>query len=185
MSAIAAPTIQTLRMRLIPVSPRLLEAENLSFKKLSRLLNAEIPERWPPASLLPMKNWFQERITGHPHKTGWFLWYGILERIQTDILVMSCGFMDPPDVQGGVELGYALLQPWQGKGLASEAAQALLAWAFSHPEVTHVRAHTARGNLASSRILEKCGFIRLETDPTKPAIDRFICYRPSSESMDI
>lgn len=171
-------------MRLIPVCPILLEAENLSFKKLSRLLNAEIPEKWPPASLFPLKHWFQEKITSHPDKTGWFLWYGILERIQTDILIMSCGFMEPPDINGGVELGYALLQPWQEKGLASEAVQALLDWAFSHPHVTHVRAHTARGNLASSRILEKCGFIKLAPEAMKPAIDRYICHGNASDFKD-
>ncbi|MDY0163808.1 GNAT family N-acetyltransferase [Desulfobotulus sp.] len=169
--------IETPRLRLVAVSPQLLEAETQRYTVLSTMLDAEIPEGWPPPSLIPLKPWFREQIFLHPEKTGWFLWYGILRRALSDVLILSTGFLEPPDIQGGVEIGYALMDPWRGQGLATEAALALVDWAFLHPEVRFIRARIARGNLASGRILKRCGFEHTDPDPLKPAIDRYIRYR--------
>nr|WP_303649990.1 GNAT family N-acetyltransferase [Desulfobotulus pelophilus] len=170
-------SIHTPRMRLVALTPELMKAEKTSSAQLSRLLNAEIPEGWPPASLIPLQPWFLKQIHLHPEKVGWYLWHGLFQRPYLDILVISCGFMEPPDAHGGVEIGYATLPQWQSHGFASEAVPALMNWAFSHPDVSHIRARTARGNLASAHILEKCGFEQTFSDPMKPAIDRYICYR--------
>lgn len=67
------------------------------------------------------------------------------------------GFKGGPDEEGVVEIGYALAPAYRGLGLASEAAQGMLGYAFSHPEVRRVVAHTLPERNASTRVLERVG----------------------------
>ncbi len=68
------------------------------------------------------------------------------------------GFKGVPDGQGEVELGYGIDPACQGHGYATEAARALIAWAFRSPACTSVIApNTKRSNVASNRVLEKVG----------------------------
>lgn len=60
---------------------------------------------------------------------------------------------------GVVEIGYGISEAYQGRGYATEAVQAALAWALAQPEVSAVEAETDAGNAASQRVLEKCGFV--------------------------
>ena len=47
---------------------------------------------------------------------------------------------------------------YQGRGLATEAAKALMAFAFNTGRVQLIRAHTLPTPNASTRVLSKCGF---------------------------
>ncbi len=68
------------------------------------------------------------------------------------------GFKGVPDSQGEVELGYGIDPAYQGQGYATEAAQALIAWAFQSPDcATVVAPNTKRSNVASNRVLKKVG----------------------------
>ena len=59
---------------------------------------------------------------------------------------------------GTAEIGYGISENYQNNGYATEAVSAVLEWAFSHPEVAAVEAETDPDNIASRRVLEKCGF---------------------------
>ena len=59
---------------------------------------------------------------------------------------------------GIAEIGYGILEEYQGQGYATEAAQAACRWAFLHPDVRSLEAETDAGNAASQIVLEKCGF---------------------------
>ena len=59
---------------------------------------------------------------------------------------------------GIAEIGYGILEAYQGQGYATEAVQAACRWAFLHPDVRSLEAETDAGNAASQRVLEKCGF---------------------------
>ena len=59
---------------------------------------------------------------------------------------------------GVVEIGYGILEAHQGRGYATEAVEAAVSWALRDPRVTSVEAEAEEGNLASRRVLEKCGF---------------------------
>lgn len=63
---------------------------------------------------------------------------------------------------GELELGYRLRREAWGRGLATEGALALLAKAFEEFGATRVVAQTYEENVASRRVLEKCGmrFVR-------------------------
>ncbi|MFI5624041.1 GNAT family N-acetyltransferase [Nocardioides sp. NPDC051685] len=58
-------------------------------------------------------------------------------------------------------LGYCLGRPAWGQGFATEAAGALLGWAFDALDLNRVQAEADTRNAPSARVLEKLGF-RLE-----------------------
>ena len=86
----------------------------------------------------------------------------------------SCSFKGPP-VDGVVEIAYGIHSAEQGRGYATEVAQALFDYACSRDGVRLVRAHTLPDAPASKRVLEKCGFRYVgETfDPEDGAVCRF------------
>lgn len=64
-------------------------------------------------------------------------------------------------VEGGddvVELGYSVVADRWGRGLATEIARASLAFGFAELGLEHIHAFVFEGNVASVRVLEKCGF---------------------------
>ncbi|HEX4450422.1 MAG TPA: GNAT family N-acetyltransferase [Kofleriaceae bacterium] len=63
--------------------------------------------------------------------------------------------------RGSVEVGYAIEDAHQGRGLASEAVRAMVEWA-QLPEVLGI---VAADNVASARVLEKAGFARIGDGP--------------------
>jgi RimJ/RimL family protein N-acetyltransferase len=73
-----------------------------------------------------------------------------------DIIVGNCGV----GVLGGPdpEPGYCIGVPWWGRGIATEAAQALVDFAFTTLGFERLQARARVSNPASRRVLEKCGF---------------------------
>ena len=57
-------------------------------------------------------------------------------------------------------LGYCFDDAVWGQGYATEAARAVLRWAFDALDLNRVQAETDTRNLASARVLEKLGFVR-------------------------
>ena len=58
------------------------------------------------------------------------------------------------------ELGYWLGEPFWGRGIRTDAARHLTAWAFQNLEIYRIYATVFAGNQASMRVLEKAGFER-------------------------
>jgi RimJ/RimL family protein N-acetyltransferase len=90
-------------------------------------------------------------------------------------VIGTCGFKGPPDAAGVVEIAYGIVPSFEGRGYATEAAQALVDFAHRHHEVRTVRAHTLPDNRASARVLEKCGFLQVGEvmDPDDGLVWRF------------
>ena len=57
-------------------------------------------------------------------------------------------------------MGYCLDEAAWGKGFATEAASALLQWAFDALDLNRVQAQADTRNTPSGRVLEKLGFVR-------------------------
>jgi RimJ/RimL family protein N-acetyltransferase len=62
---------------------------------------------------------------------------------------------------GGLEIGYWVDVDHQGLGIATSAAKALTSLAFSAREIDLVEIHHDVTNLASARIPQKLGYVRL------------------------
>ena len=56
-----------------------------------------------------------------------------------------------------MELGYVLGEPWWGRGIASEAAAAVMDYVFEHFPVERIQARCATEHAASRRVMEKLG----------------------------
>lgn len=78
----------------------------------------------------------------------------------TRAAIGSAGFKGPADATGMVEIAYGIVSSFEGRGYATEAATALVTYAFEHAHVRLVRAHTLPVPNASTRVLVKCGFHR-------------------------
>ena len=83
-----------------------------------------------------------------------------------------------------VEIGWRLARPWWGQGLATEGAQAALAYGFERLGLAEIVAFTVPGNARSRRVMEKLG-MRYSEDFDHPRIDaqhplrRHVLYRLS------
>jgi RimJ/RimL family protein N-acetyltransferase len=64
-----------------------------------------------------------------------------------------------PDYRSAT-LGYCLAEAAWGHGYATEAARAVLQWAFGTLDLNRVQAEADTRNAASARVLEKLGFVR-------------------------
>jgi ribosomal-protein-alanine N-acetyltransferase len=56
-----------------------------------------------------------------------------------------------------------LVRPYWGNGYATEAAQASLQYGFEHVKLEHIIALVHPENLASQRVIDKCGMSYQET----------------------
>jgi ribosomal-protein-alanine N-acetyltransferase len=77
---------------------------------------------------------------------------------ESRLVIGSAGFKGPPDDTGEVEIAYGIVPDYEGRGYATEAASALVSFAFESGHVKRVRAHTLPATNASTRVLTKCGF---------------------------
>lgn len=73
-------------------------------------------------------------------------------------------------------LGYAIARAQWGRGIATEAARAVLAWAFVEHSLAEVWASTEAGNRRSQRVLEKLG-LRRDEAPTERGEVRYSLRR--------
>lgn len=72
---------------------------------------------------------------------------------------------DPNEPEWGVEVAYYIDRACWGRGLASELVRESLAYAFDELGLEQVGAFAKPENVASVRVLEKCGFERVRFVP--------------------
>lgn len=92
----------------------------------------------------------------NPWQHGFF----IVDR-ERSCVVGTAGFKGPPDSEGVVEIAYGVAPEFQGRGYATEAANALVSFALADTSVKIVRAHTLPEANASTHVLTKNGFRNL------------------------
>ncbi|WP_030804137.1 GNAT family N-acetyltransferase [Streptomyces sp. NRRL F-2799] len=83
-----------------------------------------------------------------------------VERACDGAFVGWCGLSELNPDYRSASLGYILAEAMWGHGYATEAATALLRWAFDTLDLNRVQAETDTRNVASARVLEKIGFMR-------------------------
>jgi ribosomal-protein-alanine N-acetyltransferase len=77
-------------------------------------------------------------------------------------VIGAAGFKGRPDARGAVDIGYGILPPWRRRGLATEAARALVDHVRDDPAVQRVTADCRVDNPASIRVLERLGLTRVD-----------------------
>ena len=83
-----------------------------------------------------------------------------MDRVSDGAFIGWCGLTRWNPDHRSASLGYCLSDAAWGHGYATEAARALLQWAFDTLDLNRVQAETDTRNAASARVLEKLGFVR-------------------------
>ena len=90
----------------------------------------------------------------HPDQWDWYAMWMIEKTDGTHIGDLCFKGLE----EKNPEIGYGILDEFQGHGYATEAVTLAVEWAFSQPGVLAVEAETDPDNIASQRVVEKCGF---------------------------
>ena len=118
---------------------------------------------------------YREMLAGclsHPEQWDWYAMWSIEKSDGTQVGDLCFKGLKPGK---NPEIGYGVLEAYQGRGYATEAVRIALRWAFQHPEVSAVEAETDPDNTASQKVLTNCGF--RATGTTGAEGPRFIVYR--------
>ncbi|RFU84456.1 N-acetyltransferase [Streptomyces triticagri] len=83
-----------------------------------------------------------------------------IERASDGAFVGWCGLTGWNADFRSASLGYCLTEAMWGHGFATEAAHAVLKWAFDTLDLNRVQAEADTRNAASAQVLQKVGFVR-------------------------
>ncbi len=75
-----------------------------------------------------------------------------------DRMIGTCGTYAWDRENRHVDIGYHIQYDHWGQGYATEATRALVDWCFAHLDVHRIQADCTEGNIASERVMLKCGF---------------------------
>ena len=157
-----SPRLHTTRLVLIAATLDMAVAERDDRAALERDYGIRLALPWPPplndeASLAWSISILREAKGG----AGWGYWFIALPAAAEGeplLAIGNGGFKGGPDESGTVEIGYSVLEEYQRRGYASEAVEALVAWAFLQPGVHRVIAETYPVLIGSIGVLRKTGF---------------------------
>ena len=133
--------IETNRLKIYPASSNVME-------KFIEMQTDEI-----------LKAAYTEMLEGclkHPEQWKWYAIWMIELKDGTHIGELCFKGIDS---NGSVEIGYGISEAYEGNGYGTEAVLVVVHWAIEQKEVTRIEAETEPENIASQRVLKKCGFI--------------------------
>jgi RimJ/RimL family protein N-acetyltransferase len=154
--------IETARLKLIPCELSHFEAIIHDQTRLAALLQVELAPEWLgfDAASEAMQPAY-EYLKSHPSALGW--WTYLFAHKPDRTLIGLGGFKGEVNQEGMVEIGYEIAPGYRRRGLALEASQGMIAYAFAHPEIKRVDAHTLPERNASTGVMEKVGMKHLGT----------------------
>lgn len=165
-------------IRLLPATPDLLREALGGSAALARALGVRVPPGWAENRADSLR-YALGKLETDPAAAGW--WTYLLLHQPDNSLVGSGGYHGPPTAAGVVELGYEVADEYQGRGLATAFAGALVAQAFAHPAVTAIVAHTLAVLNPSTRVLLNHRFTKVADldDPADGPLWQWELRRPA------
>jgi RimJ/RimL family protein N-acetyltransferase len=149
---IDVPTLYTARLTLRAFQPEDLEPLHAILSEEETIRHLPNSKPWPKEMV---QRWID---THHKHwRERQFGWWAVAGR-ETGELLGWCGlgYLDETDE---TEVLYLLKKSHWGKGLATEAAQRSVAYGFQVLGLQELVGLVYTENLASQRVLEKCGLV--------------------------
>lgn len=162
--------LETERLLLIPMNydfvSRIIQGDSSVYLDLGLKKVDEWPEK---ADIKDILEFVRDSLKEKSEPDGFDAWL-FVNKVDMSI-VGDGGFKGNPDEEGNIDLGYAIIEPQRQKGLAYEAASALLDWGLSREEVNAVTADCLQDNVPSMEILTKLGMEEVKKE------DGMIYYR--------
>lgn len=91
------------------------------------------------------------------YKNGEGIYFGIARK-DTNQLVGSIGLSGYNRMHHRIELSYDLAKEYWNLGITTAAIREVVKYGFEHLRINRIEAYSLKPNLASRRVLQKCGF---------------------------
>ena len=152
-------TIETKNLKLIPCDTEILKSAIQGNEILATKINVTVQENWTEFGVGALK-YSLDRLTESEEEKNWWTYFPIHK--QDNKLIGSGGYKGKPTTDGTVELGYEIASGYRNRGLATEMTKGLIENAFRDDRVTSIIAHTLGQENPSTKVLQKCGFEKVE-----------------------
>jgi RimJ/RimL family protein N-acetyltransferase len=150
--------IVTPRLSLIAITPDMLFSEKNGDGRLGEHIQCVIPANWPPTDWEPhVLDFLLRQLTEHPEQLGWCRYVSFKPPHGQRALIGTLGAFTRAERPSECEIGYSILAPYEGRGLATEGAGAMIDYLRGNAQLSSIIAHSLPSLPASFRVMEKCG----------------------------
>lgn len=150
--------ILTPRLALIAITPAMVLADKNADPQFEELIGCAVPKEWPPENWDPhVYDFLHELFERDPSSIGWTRFVVLRDAAGERTLVGTVGAFSTPSAPDVCEIGYGILQQFEGRGIITEAAQAFIERIRATGQFTSIIAHTFPWLGPSIRVMEKCG----------------------------
>jgi RimJ/RimL family protein N-acetyltransferase len=157
--------LRTARLELVPMTLAMVEAVMFGRREdAERLVDARMPLRWPNPELVERAFTASlEAIRARPEVRLWGDRVLIARGPEGEARVVGSVVFHGRPEDGVAEIAYGVEEASQGRGYATEAVEASVAWALAQSDVRAVQAATFAWHVPSLRVIEKVGMQRVGT----------------------
>ena len=143
-------------------------------------LNADpvVMEHFPGLMSREASDAFAESNRERIAERGWGLW-----AVEAEGRFIGFVGLNPPSFMPGVEVGWRLERAAWGRGYATEAARAAIAFGFDELDLPEIISFTATTNVRSQRVMQRLGMTHDPADDfdhprvEDPRLRRHVLYR--------
>lgn len=152
------------RLQLIPLDHEMLNIwKKYGRKSLEKHLNIktnswDIERFYQDETNLALKNFWIPMTKKFPIEFTWYTNWEIVLK-EKSCSIGGIGLSGMPNDEGSTEIGYVIDRKFRGLGLATEAVNTLISWAFHDPELKTIKAETPLDNPNSQKVLQKNNFM--------------------------
>ncbi len=158
-------SIKTPRLELIPLDHSLLQIWHKQGRdELEKFLNLNhnpwiVEKFYEDETKQALVNYWLPMTHKFPLDFFWYTSWEI-KWIEKSCSVGGIGFAGLPNNEGKTEIGYVIDQKYRNLGIATEAVQFMIEWAFQDKDLTIITAETPSQNESSQNVLRKNGFLQ-------------------------
>ncbi|WP_088838907.1 MULTISPECIES: GNAT family N-acetyltransferase [unclassified Listeria] len=147
--------LETRRLLLIEYTFEMIEATIKGISELEKVTGYDVSEEWPGIDFFFYLPYVLENVKNKPEMTKWTKLVVLKEE---GIVIGEIGGQGNPDETGEIELGYSIVESYQGHGYMKEALAEMVLWLVAQKKITRIFARSFEHNLASIHVLQGTGF---------------------------
>lgn len=151
--------IETENLKIIPCDKEILKSAIQGNDILAKKINVTVLDNWTEFGVGALQ-YSLERLTENEEEKGWWTYFPIHKN--DNKLIGSGGYKGKPTSDGTVELGYEIAPAYRNRGLATEMTKGLIENALKENRVKSIIAHTLGQENPSTKVLQKCGFEKVQ-----------------------
>lgn len=156
----------TTRLYLVPFKLEIVKAAIMGDAELASVLGITVLPNWADEEFSQGLPIIADILCLNPLQSEWG-WGSLIIHKAEKTLIGYVSLKIIPDATGNatgsLEIGYHIAPSYRQQGYASEAAKAMVDWAFCQPGVQSVTAGCDADNIGSKPVLEKIGMQLIET----------------------